>query len=332
MKAYPELFANRKNVFLLVLFAVSLFMGCEKEEPSNPLPQPANFKALQEEALAERTQTAQFEAEEGLSFTSAKGTMLQIPPNSLFQNGDTASGTVALEFVELYERKDMLVTNSATMGIAPDGSRAALVSGGEFYVNVTKDGEALDINNQMQMFVPANLTGGGDPAMTLWQGVVDADGTMAWEEEKDDTGQGEDRVVVEGEGDNATYYVSFGEFGWTNVDRFYSDPRPKTTLKVEVPDGYDAGNASVYLSYDGEPNTLARLDTYDSGTGLFSEHYGQIPVGLEMHVIFVTEEAGQWRYAIKGVTVAADDIYSFTLSETLTGTEQDLVDAIDALP
>lgn len=26
------------------------------------------------------------------------------------------------------------------------------------------------------------------------------------------------------------YYVSFGNFGWTNVDRFYSDPRPKTTI------------------------------------------------------------------------------------------------------
>ena len=86
------------------------------------------------------------------------------------------------------------------------------------------------------------------------------------------------------------------------------------------------------MSYDGEgQNALAKLDTYDSVTGLFSEHYGQIPIGLECHVIFATEDNGQWRYAIKGVTVAANDSYTFTLAETMLGTEAQLIAAINAI-
>jgi len=46
---------------------------------------------------------------------------------------------------------------------------------------------------------------------------------------------------------------------------------------------------------------------------------------------FATEEGGQWRYAIKGVTVAAGDDYTFTLAETTVGTEAQLVAAINAI-
>lgn len=126
--------------------------------------------------------------------------------------------------------------------------------------------------------------------------------------------------------------MSFGSFGWTNVDKFYSDPRPRTTILAAVPTGYDNTNCAIYLSYDGEgQNALAKLDTYNSTTLQFSEHYGQIPIGLACHVIFATEDNGNWRYAIKAVTVAAGDVYTFTLAETTVGTEAQLVAAINAI-
>ena len=86
----------------------------------------------------------------------------------------------------------------------------------------------------------------------------------------------------------------------------------------------------MFLSYDGEDSGLAALDTFESG--MFSEHYGQIPVGLECHVIFMTEEDGNFRYAIKPVTIAADDVIVFTLAETLITTESGLVSLINGLP
>jgi hypothetical protein len=181
----------------------------------------------------------------------------------------------------------------------------------------------------MTMLVPADLTDGVDNTMTLWAGAIDEQGELAWREVKEGGDGANGKGGVQGEGTN--YYVTFGNFGWTNVDRFYSDPRPKTTILADVPDGYDNNNSAVYLSYDGEgTNALAKLDTY-TAAGLFSEHYGQIPIGLACHVIFVTEDNGQWRYAIKGVTVAANDVYTFTLAETTTGTEAQLVAAINAI-
>lgn len=164
--------------------------------------------------------------------------------------------------------------------------------------------------------------------MLLWTGVEDAQGGVDWKRGGNPAGGTNGGV----DNQNGTYYTVFNQFGWTNVDRFYSDPRPKTTIQATVPSGYDNTNCSVYLHYDGEGNALARLDTYNTTTGIFSEHYGQIPIGLVCHMIFATEDNGQWRYAIKAVTITAGATYNFSLSETTLGSEAQLVAAINALP
>lgn len=223
----------------------------------------------------------------------------------------------------------MLISNKPTMGVMPDGKKNLLISGGEFFIKATQGGVELKTSCYMNLVVPTALTNGLDNAMTLWDGVIDERGELAWEQPKPNADGTGGKGGVQGEG--ANYYVTFGKFGWTNVDRFYSDPRPKTTLLVKAPEGYNNENSAVYLSYDGEgTNALAKLDTYTSA-GLFSEHYGQIPIGLKCHVIFATEANGQWRYAIKAVTVAANDVYTFTLAETTVGTEAQLVAAINAI-
>ncbi len=328
---------NVKTPLAILVLSALLFTGCSLsgdegitpiEEPPFDPPTAEAFNSLRDAALQDRLQTAQFNAEDGITFTSENGVTLNIFPGCLTLDGDAVTGEVDLEFMEFFEKENMLPANKPTMGLTPEGDKALLISGGEFYVNVTQNGEALESGCNMQMTIPADLTGGPDQDMTLWTGIIDNDGNLVWdEEEENDNGQ-ENGVFAEGD----QYFAFFGEFGWTNVDRFYNDPRPKTTLQVQVPEGFTNENCAVYLSYDGEGNALALLDTFDANTGTFSEHYGQIPVGLEMHVIFVTEEDGQWRYAIRGVTVAENDIYTFTLEDTTTGSEEDLVDAISALP
>jgi hypothetical protein len=221
----------------------------------------------------------------------------------------------------------MLITNKPTMGLKEDGSKALLISGGEFYVNVTQNGEQLDVTNHMQLVVPTELTGGADQDMTLWTGQIDDNENLAWAEERGGA-DGAGNLFVEGD----RYFSFLSGFGWTNVDRFFSDPRPKTTLEVVVPNGYDLQNCSVYLYYDGEPNALAQLDTFNETNNSLSEHYGQIPVGLEMHVIFVTEDNGEWKYAIQGHTVEENDIYTFEENDFIIGSESDVNAAIEDLP
>jgi hypothetical protein len=291
------------------------------------------FQNLKNEALDKLTQEFQFNAEDGyVTFTSAKGVEIDINGACLTLDGSSVTGNVNLEFVELFEKGNMLTTNKSTMGILPNGDRAMLVSGGEFFINATQNGEGLRTNCGVNVRIPTNLSGGDDHDMVIWKGIEDEKGNVAWEEERDQDG-GKGNIFIErGTQGGNQYYALFGGFGWSNVDRFYSDPRPKTQILVDVPAGYDNDNSAVYLSYDGEETGLANLDTYDVGLELFSEHYGQIPIGLECHVIFATEENGMWKYAVKAVTIVDNGTVVISDGETALVTETELTTIINGLP
>ncbi|MEN3323525.1 hypothetical protein VP395_07285 [Mariniflexile soesokkakense] len=321
---------NLKHILGTFLMTALTLTSCTNDNDDFIIPATAEeFGAIREQALEDLTQTFQFNAEDGsVNFTSDKGVEIYINGGCLTKNGVAVTGAVELEFVELFDKGNMLTTNKPTMGILPNGDKALLISGGEFFVQATQNGIALETNCGFQMQIPTNLTGGPDNDMILWNGIIDEDGNLAWAEDKRDAAGQNGGVFAEGN----QYYGFFQSFGWSNVDRFYSDPRPKTTILVAVPTGYDNTNSSVYLSYDGEESGLAGLDTYDTQTGLFSEHYGQIPIGLECHVIFATEDGGNWKYAIKAVTIVENGVITFTEGETSIATEAQLTTIINGLP
>jgi len=319
-----------KTVLASVLLTVVIF-SCNPderlEENLGTPPSAADFQNVKDQALDNYTQNFQFDVSDGnVTLTSQNGVQININANCLTLNGNAVTGTIDLEYVELFNKGSMLSTNKPSMGELPNGDKALLISGGEFFVEATQNGIPLSTNCSYQLIVPANLTGVADPAMTLWEGEIAEDDTLTWDEVDDATGQG--GVFVEG----TEYYSILENFGWNNIDRFYSDTRPKTQIQVQAPVGYNYTNSAVYLSYDGEDSGLAQLDTYDGTLNLFSEHYGQIPIGLECHLIFVTVEDGNWKYAIKPVTIVANDIITFTSSETTIGTEANLTALINALP
>ena len=288
-----------------------------------------DFNNIKDAALEGLTQNFQFNAEDGnITLTSNKGVTIYINTACLTLNGNAVTGMIDLEFVELFEKGNMLTTNKPTMGILPNGDQALLISGGEFFIEASQNGSVLETSCDIQLGIPTALTGGIDNTMTLWDGIIDDNGNLAWAENKRDGTNNQGGVFAEGN----EYYAFLGTFGWSNVDRFYNDERPKTTILVDVPEGYNNTNCAVYLSYDGEDTGLANLDTYDATNGFFSEHYGQIPIGLACHVIFVSEANGNWKYAIKAVTIEANDIITFTENETDVVTESQLTTIINGLP
>ncbi|SFC77860.1 hypothetical protein SAMN04489722_103412 [Algibacter lectus] len=323
---------NLKHILGTLFVSALVFTSCStKEENDTEIIIPATaaeFRNIQDDALKGLTQTFQFDAADGsITLTSENGVDIRLNTANLTLNGNPITGTIDLEFVELFDRANMLVTNKPTMGLMADGNKALLISGGEFFINAAQNGADLQLNGTIQLGIPANLTGDIDPDMILWDGNIDDNGDLVWEEAQNENG--DERGVF---AEHTNYYAFIGDFGWTNVDRFYNDPREKTTILVAVPEGYDNTNSSVYLSYDGEPAALANLDTYDASTGLFSEHYGQIPVGLECHVIFVSEDASNWKYAVQAATIVENGIITITESETTTVTQAQLAAIINALP
>ena len=312
-------------------------------------PTPGAFNELTLAARDDETQVFSVLASDWTSLEGEQGSTLFFQANSFSTaDGGPVTGEVQIQFIEIFDKGSMLVTDMPSIGQRPSGEVAQLISGGEHYVGATKDGEALTLNSSFQLTAPVDNTGGADWDMGFFRAEV-SDGVAAglddqalWVEQNtgeadaDVEGEGDEFGINRGEGGDGAetnYWMLSGQFGWTNIDRWYSDPRPKTTINVTVPEGWDDTNSAVYLSYDGEPTALARMDTYDGVTGYFSEHYGLIPIGLEVHLIFVTESEGDWSYAIQAATIADGHLSSFDSAEDFIETDTDgLVNAINALP
>ncbi len=331
-----------KGIFIAIL---TFTLSCSNEEsPEREIPERATavaFSELKSASLENKVQNFQLDASQNSFFTTENGVFFTINGNCLSKNGNPVTGMVDVQVVELFERGTMLSTDKPTMGTLPNGNKALLISGGEFFLNISQEGEPVDEDCDIVATIPAELTGGADTEMTLWSGRGrdnDCDGLdddcngLVWTENVDANGDPVEAALQNGDQGERFFVAPFGDFGWTNVDRFFSDPRPKTTILVDVPEGFNDENSRVYLSYVGEPNALAHLDTFDVATGFFSEHYGQIPIGLECHVIFTSEENGAWLYAIKSVTVVDGGSIEIRDADLNTASESELEALINALP
>jgi hypothetical protein len=330
---------NMRVFIKLVLcgFILVSASGCDDEKDAK---QPAKIdgEAMHENFSAhldELTQEFAISAVDGGMVTGDQGTKVIFYPNAfLTQSGTPVTGEVKIELVEIFKKSDMLLSRKPTNGKKPDGTVSTLISGGEFFINATQNGNQLKPANGFYLSAPVENTGEADHEMFLFDGVETCEGDDCRLEWKQQEQGGVEVVKRDGQGGASgmtTEYMAFqSKFGWTNIDKWYNDPRPKTTLFVDVPEGYDNTNCAVYLSYDGEPTALASFDVYNEGTGLFTEHYGQIPIGLEVHFIFVSVVDGEWNYAIQSATITANHVQ--VISNVQSVTEAQLEDLIDDLP
>lgn len=321
------------NSVLLILATCTglIFTSCKDDSAIDiklSAPSAAKFKDLQLQALKDLTQTKSFKAQDGITFTSNKGAIVKITPNCLHdESNNLVTGDVSLSFVEMYDRGDMVTTNKPVMGRNNNGDRTPLVTGGHFNLQVFQGDKELRSGCPFSVSLKASHTGGLDNAMILWKGQIDEEDNLIW----DEAGRDGQKNSLNPNAQNAQYDIFSNTFGWTNVDRFYNDPRPKTQIKVSVPSNYNHTNSGVYLAYEGENNVLAQLDIYDSVDKYFTEHYGFVPVGLKLHVIFVSESNGSIVYAIKSSTIAANATINISESELNTTTKAQLVNMINNL-
>ena len=324
----------KNAIFICKLFITAILFwswSCCGEDTHHPIGPPAptakEFAQLRNTAFNNIKQEFSFNTKDGLvTLTTHNGTTITFDASCLTKNGETITGTASLEYAEIFNRGHMLTCHKPTMGNTGNSNISLLLSGGVFNLNAIQGSEPLETSCGYQLTVPGSLTGGPDNGMTLWNGTINEDDNIVWNENPMNNEQ--NGVFIEG----SDYFLLSQNFGWTSIDRFYTDSRPKTTLYVDVPLDYNPSNCAVYISYNGKPHALAFLDKYDRATGLFSEHYGQIPVGLECHIILVSEHNGEWTYAIKDETIQADEVITFTADELATINEASLISVINNLP
>jgi hypothetical protein len=311
----------KKIIVSVALVVIGLTTACKKEViPTPPTNSSTDLKDFHSSKVNQLKQNFTVNATLGATIIGSRGTKVTILPNGLkWSNGQTVSGNVNIELVEIFDRGTMVLANKPTMGILPNGDLAPLVSGGEYYLRITQNGQELSTTSGVFIEVPTfNL----DAGMQLFDGIIDGNDNLTWDLTTDTINFNQDSL-------GTTYAFFDDSWGWTNVDRFYDDPRPKTTIKVKLPSGFDNSNANVYITYDGEPTALASLDVFTTD-GYFSEHYGLIPIGLEIHVIAITIVDGQLNYAILPQTVDANEIMIMPSFSPISETA--LVTLINDLP
>jgi len=291
--------AMKKIIISSALVVIGLTTACKKEViPTPTTNNSTDLSGFHSSKVNQLKQNFTVDATLGATIIGTKGTKVTILPNGLkYANGQTVTGSVSVELVEIFDRGTMVLANKPTMGILPNGDLAPLVSGGEYYLKITQNGNALSTNNGVFVEVP---TTNPDFGMQLFEGIINTNDDLTWELTTD-------TIVVNQDSLGTNYSFFDDSWGWSNVDRFYDDPRPKTTIKVKLAAGFDNSNANVYITYDGEPTALASMDVFTTD-GYFSEHYGLIPIGLEIHVIAIAMIDGQLNYAILPETVNANEI------------------------
>jgi len=325
------------GIYLGILFSLPIiFTSCGSDDstPSPPLPDgitpptAQQFNAIQETARNDMKQSFTFPVDEigmgGGIFTSTKGTEISISVLAKI-NGETIGDTdLDVEFIELYTKSDLLVSGVGTMGKHDNGDLGFLRTGGAFYINISHNGQTIDESNDtyITLKVPTSLTGGGVQDMLTWKGNFDEQGNFVWEP----LPFSEVSIVED-------FYEFFGgTIGWLNIDKFNDNPNPTTSLSVKVPEGYNNTNAKVCVSFSGIPG-LAMLYNYNTATQTFVELAdGFINVDAAVNVIFFSEYQNNWVYAIKPLTITEDASIEFTTSDFSTGTKQEVISLINALP
>ena len=335
---------SKLSTFALLAFTLSATSACESTFPSQDggsdlqPPSADAFASLAIDARKDLLQSFTMDADNLQTVVGEQGTTITFPWWAEFTHADGSdvTGEITVELIEIFDRGSMLVTNMPTNGRQPNGEPGQLLSAGEHYVNVTQDGESLEVDTAFYLTAPADLTGGVDLDMELFRAETEdgfaaglEDSNSVWTEANDGNGN----CCFDPENPFGGYTWLSNQFGWTNLDRWYHDSRPKTSITVEVPSGWNSTNSAVYLAEDGVPNTLTGLSGSGALSPIFQSGAGRIPVGMEMHAIFVTETNGQWAYSIQALTVEVEDHLDFTSADDLTLTDIDgMSDALNSLP
>lgn len=338
---------KKKNYFGLLFIFTVLLVGCKdngdvKESDVVAVPNASSFQNLRETALDKLTQTKEFEVDGmgDIEFTSEKGVKVRIPEGCLVIKGKPVQGKVKFDFIELFDKSSLLTTNIATMGWDSNEKVAKfLVTGGAFNLKLTQNGQEIESLHycNYELEVPAKLTGKLDDTMKLWYGNLNEEGNLVWDEVitenwNPETGEGwNPEVPMSGLIFlDEKYLVIANKFDWINIDRFYdNESREVTPVTVKVPSEYDGKNSAVYMSYKEVPG-LATI-YYNIDKKIFTTGNYTLPIGLEVHVIFASENNGKWAYAIKSAKITKDHQVEFLKSELKEATQAEFEAAIKAI-
>jgi hypothetical protein len=326
-KVVSRIFKNVVGLSIVALFASCVPGGDNDMELLQAQPDGVALNNRFENNREDAMEAFILDASTGGIITGNQGTTVLFAPNSFGMSGVPVSGNVTVQLIEIYDKAAIVLSNKSTLGKRSNGDKEALKSAGEFFINAKQGSNELDLLNHAKVTSREINSADADFGMELFTAGAALNNDEDWVEAEEEVNVNEKDGTT---GVMASYSFSLGDFGWSNLDRWYGFAGPKTQLFVDVPEGYNGDNCAVFLYYDNENTAIARMDTWNEEEEMFTEHYGLIPVGLEVHLIMVAEIDGQLHYAMQGTTIVDNHI---ELISSLTPITQSALEAlINQLP
>jgi hypothetical protein len=166
------------------------------------------------------------DASQEMVFTSAYGTNVKIPANSLLsQDGTEATGAIEIQLIELLKKSDLVMSG---LPLENFGS-TVLESVGGFKINAWKNTELLNLDGLLTLRFnvnPDNLNPQTDPAENLSVFYNNTDNTL-WEEATD---QSSITYMAVAGGD--IFELKGSQTGWISACRPYENNSTTTSLTL----------------------------------------------------------------------------------------------------
>lgn len=279
-------------------------VGCKKETSSGgPAPVTQNpLRQIFNDNVEDAKQTFTIQAATGGQVNGQDGVTAFFAPNAFMrQNGTVATGAVEVVLIEALDVADMVWLNKQTLG-DDNGQLKPLISGGQYYMNATQNGEQLWLaTGSTTVIVPA--PNGADPNMGLFIGDVDADGDIVW-----DPFTNPDLTI-----DSSAFVIGEDTLDWVNCDYFMGGGN-QTSVQVTCPAGRNDDNTFVWLVFPDQNAMTALHNT--SGSVFGTTGYYTLPVGLNMIVVVLSQVNGAISSSFTTTTISANMNQTVQLSPT----------------
>lgn len=313
---------KRKSLILAVIAIGISVVSCKKDpiDSNDPDPIDTNVNERFSDFLKSKEQTFSVDANSSLVISGVQGTKIYFSGNNFADwSGNPLSGNVDVKLIEIYKKSSMILTKKVTMALV-NGLYKPLVSGGEFFIEITQNGQKVNIVNPVYVTTKSGET--FNLSMAYFDGEVDEVGDVTWLA---------DTTTVTVGTDSSDYYYTFpfdNNVSWINCDYFFNNPSPQTGVIVDVPDKCTSTNTQVFVVFANE-NAVTQL--YDLSNGTFSTgSYYTLPTGMDVYFVVVMDDGGQLKYAVQSNTLVMNHIETIS-NLTNVGSMTELETILDGL-
>ncbi|MEO6489214.1 MAG: hypothetical protein ABIO04_04665 [Ferruginibacter sp.] len=321
------------KTFFLLLIAAFSFTSCQKDldvlvvdpvlgpdstwydaiSPSMPVVGLKNSLLLdihQDSFIMNTTATA---------FTASSGLQLLFTPASLLTSaGMPALGEIKVESYLLKKKGDMI-----RMGTPTTSDGKVLVSGGELYVRLLKDGAELQVSQNSHVNISYADTGLSSQ-MELFYGDATNSSGFNWLPNADSSNFVIPTTVQ-------TYQLLTNRLHWINCDYFYDTSNAfQTTVSAVLPSNYTNANTIAYIVFSDIRSVIAMNG--NSFTRKFSS--GKLPVNKSITMVIISKQGDNYflghQQAITTGTPGAISVQEITVTPVITSAN-DIKTYLDSL-